>query len=36
MSRGGRTLYEETFTLRGGDDVVLTAWNPARPGTADR
>jgi hypothetical protein len=34
MTLGGRTLYQESFTLRGGDDVVLTAWDPARPRTA--
>jgi hypothetical protein len=31
MTRDGRTLYQEAFTLRGNDDVVLTAWDPARP-----
>src|SRR5262245_32330595 len=29
MFRGGQTLYEETFILRRGDDVVLTAWDAA-------
>jgi hypothetical protein len=36
MCRGGQTLYEETFTLRRGDDVVLTAWDQARPRPTDR
>jgi len=36
MSRGDQTLYEETFTLRRGDDVVLTAWDPARLKPTDR
>ena len=36
MSRGGQTLYEETFTLRRGDDVVLTAWDQARPRPTNR
>jgi hypothetical protein len=30
MLRGGRILYEETFTLGRGEEVVLTAWDPAR------
>ncbi len=30
MSRRGRVLYEEVFTLRRGDDVVLTAWDATR------
>lgn len=36
MSRGGRTLYEETFILQRGDDVVLTAWDPARRNPTNR
>jgi hypothetical protein len=31
MRRGGRARYRETFTVRGGESVVLTAWNPNRP-----
>src|SRR5262245_14441684 len=27
MTRGDRTLYEESFTVRAGEDVVLTAWD---------
>jgi hypothetical protein len=27
MTRGGRVLYEEAFTLGPGDDIVLTAWD---------
>ena len=26
MTRNGKTLYEEEFTLSAGDEVVLTAW----------
>ena len=26
MTRNGKTLYEEEFTLSTGDEVVLTAW----------
>jgi hypothetical protein len=26
MERGGRVLYDEAFTIRPGEEVVLTAW----------
>jgi len=32
MSRGSRLLYEESFNLRGGEEVVLTVWDSARHG----
>ena len=28
MTRNGETLYEEKFTLRPAEEVVLTAWGP--------
>jgi hypothetical protein len=34
MSRRGRLLYEESFTLRPGRDVVLTAWDEGNRQTA--
>jgi hypothetical protein len=32
MSRNGITLHEEEFTIRAGDEVVLTAWEKATGG----
>lgn len=37
MSRGGRVLYREVFTLGGGEQVVLTTWVPrSAPSPAQR
>jgi hypothetical protein len=36
MSRQGRVLYEESFTLRPGDEAVLTAWDVSRTAAAGR
>ena len=34
MRRGGRIVYEESFTIEPGDHLVLTAWDEAgRPST---
>ena len=30
MTRDGRVLYEQTFRIRRGESVVLTAWDPER------
>jgi hypothetical protein len=35
MSRAGKVLYEEAFTIRRGEDKVLTAWDSTRLGMAD-
>jgi hypothetical protein len=32
MSRDGQVLYEEVFTLRPGENVILTAWDRGRSG----
>jgi hypothetical protein len=29
MFRNGETVYEEEFIVRAGDEIVLTAWDPA-------